>query len=334
MASSSLKKLFPCLRCAVLVVDSLRAAKTCDSCVTQFTVATPTQLDFSSPVVDGGGDYSDDTSPSFSRRRKPPRKPASKRAASETLTEEETKKKKKKKVRNNNNNNKLASPMSNRIWNEEDELAILKGLVDYRAKTGFETKIDWDAFYRFVGGSIHVKVSKDQLSSKIRKLKKKFLLHMEKINQGNDPHFTRSSDSEAFGFSMMIWGQTDAEFANMDKAHQSETQEEMFKEDEVVALIGNGTAKSDFDDGNGTAGKENDGNKDDDELCAVQDAFETMMSQGLSDYQKKLHVKKLMNLGTEKRRELSNEWKALCVEESKLNIKKLRFSANLAEAAN
>lgn len=72
-----------------------------------------------------------------------------------------------------------------------------------------------------------MKVSKDQLSSKIRKLKNKFLLHMEKINQGNDPHFTRSSDSEAFGFSMMIWGKTDAAFANnggMDKAHQSETQ--------------------------------------------------------------------------------------------------------------
>ncbi|XP_019097944.1 PREDICTED: GLABROUS1 enhancer-binding protein-like 2 [Camelina sativa] len=314
-------------------------------------MATPTQLDFSSPGVDGGYEDDDDTSPLSASlsRRKSQRKRSSKRAAaaSETVTvEEETKKKKRKKVKNSNNNNdKVISPMnSNRIWNEEDELAILKGLVDYRAKTGYHTKIDWDAFYRYIGGSIHVKVTKDQLSSKIRKLKKKFLDHMLDINEGIDPHFTRSSDSEAFGFSMMIWGENNAQLTNgagVDKPHQSENEEEV----EEVALIDNGAAKSDFDGKshheaiavdkitteNGTAGKEND---DDDELCAVQDAFETMMAQGLSDYQKKLRVKKLMSLETEKRRELSNEWKALCDEESKLSIKKLRFTAKLAEAAN
>ncbi|XP_019083809.1 PREDICTED: GLABROUS1 enhancer-binding protein-like 2 [Camelina sativa] len=309
-------------------------------------MATPTQLDSSSPGVDGGYEDDGDTSPLS--RRKPQRKRSSKRAAaSETLTvEEETKKKKRKKVKTSNNS-KVISPMnSNRIWNGEDELAILKGLVDYRAKTGFQTKIDWDAFCPFIGGSIHVKVTKDQLSSKIRKLKKKFLDHMLDINEGIDPHFTRSSDSEAFGFSMMIWGENNAQLANgggTDKPHQSENEEE-----EEVALIDNGAAKSDFVSKshheaiavdktttaeNGTAGKEND-DDDDDELCAVQDAFETMISQGLSDYQKKLRVKKLMSLETEKRRELSNEWKALCLEESKLSIKKLRFTAKLAEAAN
>ena len=121
----------------------------------------------------------------------------------------------------------------------------------------------------------------------------------------------------------------------------------MFEEDEEVALIDKGAAKSGKSPHeavvvvdkittkkNGTAGKESD-DDDDDVLCAVRDAFETtMMSQGLSDYQKKLQLEKLMNLGTGKRRELSNEWKALCVEELKLNINKLRFSAKLAEAAN
>ncbi|XP_020876220.1 GLABROUS1 enhancer-binding protein-like 2 isoform X2 [Arabidopsis lyrata subsp. lyrata] len=285
-------------------------------------MATPTELDFSSP----GGAGDDNT----------PRKRTSKRTASETVTAEETKKK-----------NKLASPMSNRIWNEEDELSILKGLLDFRAKTGLESKIDWEAFYCFVRGSIHVQVSKDQVLNKTKKLKKKFLNHMEKINRGIDPHFTRSIDSEAFGFSMMIWGKNDAEYTNgaTDKTYQNKSDEEMFKKDEEVALIDNGAGKSDFDGKspplkavvvdkittkNGTAGKEGD-----DVLCAVRDAFETtMVSQGLSDYQKKLQLEKLMNLGTGKKRELSNEWKALCVEELKLNIKKLRFSAKLAEAAN
>ncbi|KAL1206028.1 GLABROUS1 enhancer-binding protein-like 2 [Cardamine amara subsp. amara] len=291
-------------------------------------MATPKQLDFSSPGGGGGGDDSDVISPSLLSlsRGKSHRKLSSKRAASETVPEEERKKKKKKKTKTKEN---LASPTSNRIWNEEDELAILKGLVDYRAKIGLETKIDWDEFYCFVGGSIVAKVSKKQVLSKIRKLKTKFLVHMEKINEGNDPHFTKSSDSEAFGFSMMIWGKNEAQCANGGG-------EEMF---DVEHLNDNGAAKSDFDGKshheaitqNGTAGKKSD---EDYELCGVQDAFETMMSQGLSDYQKKLLLENLMNLETGKRRELSNEWKALCVEETKLNIKKFRFSAKLAEAVN
>lgn len=71
-----------------------------------------------------------------------------------------------------------------------------------------------------------MQVSKDQVLNKTKKLKKKFLDHMEKINRGIDPHFTRSSDSEAFGFSMMIWGKNDAEYTNgaMDKTYQNKSQ--------------------------------------------------------------------------------------------------------------
>lgn len=83
-----------------------------------------------------------------------------------------------------------------------------------------------------------------------------------------------------------------------------------------------------------TDGKESH-DEDDDELRVVEDAFETTILQGLSVWQRKLQLKKLrVNLGTEKINELSNEWKALCSEEVKLKIKKLRFTAKLVEAAN
>ncbi|KAG7572237.1 GLABROUS1 enhancer-binding protein family [Arabidopsis suecica] len=346
-------------------------------------MVSPKQLDFSSSG--GGGDSDDSLS-----RRKSPRNPPSKRAASDALeaeADEETMKKKKKKMKKKKKKT-VGPPLIVRIWNEEDELAILKGLVDYRAKTGFQSKIDWDAFYRFLGSSIVAKFSKEQVLSKIRKLKSRFLVHFEKINQGDDPKFTRASDSEAFGFSSMIWGQDDGEFGNddgMDKEHetpvngaaengiaqnesgeemlkeheetlnengatkitdngtarkaqQSESEEEMLKEHEdAVAntepLNENGAAKT-TDNGINENGAAKTTDNDDDELLAVRDAFEAVMLQGLSDYQKKLQLEKLMNLGTGKRRELSDEWKALCVEERKLNIKKLRFSAKLAEAAN
>ncbi|AEE81848.1 GLABROUS1 enhancer-binding protein [Arabidopsis thaliana] len=300
-------------------------------------MVTPKQIDFSSCV---GADNSNGT---LSHRRSPRNIPSSKRAAS--VAEEETMKKK---MKMKKKKKKLDPPLIVRIWNEEDELSILKGLVDYRAKTGFNPKIDWDAFCSFLGSSIVERFSKDQVLSKIRKLKRRFHVHSEKINQGNDPKFTRSSDSEAFGFSSMIWGQGDDD--GMDKEHEvngngaaenrtNESGEEMLKEhEEEVAntelLNENGAAKTTE---NGTSsGKErhDEDNDDDDELCAVQDAFEAVMSQGLSGYQKKLQLEKLMNLGNGKRRELSDEWKALCVEETRFNIKKLRFSAKLAEAAN
>lgn len=99
--------------------------------------------------------------------------------------------------------------------------------MDYRVKTEFNPKIDWDEFYRFVRGSIVAKVSKEQVWSKIKKLRKKFVAHLEKINQGNDPLFTRSTDSESFGFSMMIWGKNDDDDdfpdGDMDNANQIES---------------------------------------------------------------------------------------------------------------
>ncbi|KAL0866744.1 hypothetical protein Bca101_045862 [Brassica carinata] len=305
-----------------------------------------------------------------------------------------TEKKRKKKKR-------LASPVIKRIWNEDDELSILKGLVDYRVKTRNDPSFDWDGFFGFVAGSIHVRFSKEQLFSKVRKLRRKFVLHMERIDRGEDPVFTRLTDSQAFGYSSMIWGVNQAEVgAATEKAQEGETQscedEQMDNAghvndngDESCKLDGKGSEFANGvmenvvqieSDGNAfrecgrvsndepvkdngrvgdnepvnengaengkslhevgvektteykTDGKES---HDDDEVRVVEDAFETTILQGLSDWQRKLQLKKvMMNLGREKIKELSNEWRALCSEEVKLEIKKLRFTAKLVEAAN
>ncbi|WZZ65696.1 hypothetical protein YC2023_077066 [Brassica napus] len=272
---------------------------------------------------------------------------------------------------------KLASPVIKRIWNEDDELSILKGLVEYRVKTRHDPSFDWDGFFCFVQGSIHVRFSKEQLFSKVRKLRRKFVLHMERIDRGEDPLFTRLTDSQAFGYSNMIWGLNqaeaaangggtekapgdtqedepldnagrvndngdesskldgkDSEFADggMENVMQIESDENAFRENGRVSndepVNENGAEKVELD------GKESH-DDDDDELRVVEDAFETTILQGLSDWQRKLQLKKLMmNLGTGKRKELSNEWKALCSEEVNLKIKKLRFTVKLVEAAN
>ncbi|KAF2608952.1 hypothetical protein F2Q68_00044689 [Brassica cretica] len=192
---------------------------------------------------------------------------------------------------------------SSRIWNEEDELTVLKGLVDYQAQKGNEPKSNWADFYRFLGGSITGKFSKEQVLTKIRKLKAKFIASMQKGN---------TSKSEAFLLSKRIWG---LQNVSDQSANHTKSGEEMANHEPS----NNEVTKADFE-----------GN---DESWAVRDAFETMVSKGLSDYQKKLQLGKLMNLGSGKRRELSDEWKELCAEEVKLNIKRFKFSAVLAEAA-
>ncbi|CAN7127217.1 unnamed protein product [Brassica rapa subsp. narinosa] len=195
------------------------------------------------------------------------------------------------------------SSSSSRIWNEEDELTVLKGLVDYQAQKGIEPKSNWSDFYRFLlggGGSITGKFSKEQVLSKIRKLKAKFIASMHKGN---------TSQSEAFLLSKSIWGL-------LNESHHSTKSPEMDNHEPS----NNEVTEADFE-----------GN--DESSWAVRDAFETMVSKGLSDYQKKLQLEKLMNLGSAKRKELSDEWNELCAEEVKLNIKRLKFSAMLAEAA-
>ncbi|ESQ47438.1 hypothetical protein EUTSA_v10027771mg [Eutrema salsugineum] len=396
---------------------------------------------------------------------------------------------------------KKQKSMMKEIWNEDNELAVLKGLVDYRVRTMHEPGFDWDGFFDFIKGSIKAEVTKEQLLSKIRKLKRRFVVHMERITQGNDPLFTRFTDSQAFGYAKMIWDSAEDEVDNRssirEKALQNENGENAFKENEqvnndepvnkngkvppevvcmeeaeqtengegafkecdqvdkdaplnengksILEVVGmenaqqtegdnafkeneqaangepvningtsvpeavgmenaqqtengecsvkengqvgnaehvnengkslpeaqqvengecafkeNGQASNDEpvneneaeksnSDGKSlpeavgvdktaehkTDGNENHDNEDDaDDLCSVQDAFETMMWKGLTDYQKKLQIEKLKNIRTGKRKELSSEWKALCAEELNLNIKKLRLCANLAEAAN
>uniref|UniRef100_A0A1J3CU94 Mediator-associated protein 1 n=1 Tax=Noccaea caerulescens TaxID=107243 RepID=A0A1J3CU94_NOCCA len=287
------------------------------------------------------------TSESLSRRKSPRQRASASEAVVAGDVEEPQKKKSK--------TDKLASP-SNRIWNEDEEVALLKGIVDYRAERGLEPNADWDAFHRFFGDSMAAKFSKEQMRSKIRSLKGKFRTRIGKIKQGDKPIFT---EDEAFRYSNMIWGKNDSEIANQ-RENVEETveeedeqvaaanvqplnvaektdfgEEEEHIEDEQVAAVNvqpineeNVGARTEFDDGN-----DNDTDAAD-ESCTVRDAFETLVSQGLRECQKKLQLQNLMNLDAGKRREISQEWKALSAEEVQMEIKKLRFLAKLVEAAN
>ncbi|CAK8530414.1 unnamed protein product [Lathyrus sativus] len=87
--------------------------------------------------------------------------------------------------------------MHQRVFTEEDEIAILKGLAEFISKTGKDPMKDPDAFHNFVKKSIHADANSAQLKRKVRGLKLKF-----KANGS----FTKEHDKKAFELSKKVWG--------------------------------------------------------------------------------------------------------------------------------
>ncbi|GMJ05379.1 hypothetical protein like AT1G61730 [Hibiscus trionum] len=93
-----------------------------------------------------------------------------------------------------------------RLFSEDDEIALLRGMLDYSAKKGADPCADMNAFYDFVKKSIHTDVTKAQLMDKIRRLKKKFENNAGKGKQGEDRTFSKAHEQNAFELSKKIWG--------------------------------------------------------------------------------------------------------------------------------
>ncbi|XP_045789587.1 GLABROUS1 enhancer-binding protein-like [Trifolium pratense] len=93
-----------------------------------------------------------------------------------------------------------------RVFNEDDELAILEGLVDFTAKTGNDPAKYPTAFYDDVKKSIHFPVTLEQLKDKVRRLKLKFDNKMKSCKNGKTPTFSKPIEEKMFEFGKKIWG--------------------------------------------------------------------------------------------------------------------------------
>ncbi|KAG6717758.1 hypothetical protein I3842_04G116700 [Carya illinoinensis] len=91
-----------------------------------------------------------------------------------------------------------------RLWSEEDELAVLKGMIEYESKKGSDSYADMGALHEFLKRKLHVEVSKAQLMEKIRRMKKKYRTNFEK--GGEDMVFSKPHEHKAFELSKKIWG--------------------------------------------------------------------------------------------------------------------------------
>ncbi|XVF87991.1 hypothetical protein PTKIN_Ptkin19aG0013100 [Pterospermum kingtungense] len=91
-------------------------------------------------------------------------------------------------------------PLFQRVFTEEDEIALLQGIYDYSMEKEAEPSVDMNAFYDFIPNYIHIQVTKNQLSDKIKRLKKRF-----RNNQGKT--FAKGShEQKIFYLSEKLWG--------------------------------------------------------------------------------------------------------------------------------
>ncbi|KAK3133477.1 hypothetical protein QOZ80_6AG0537020 [Eleusine coracana subsp. coracana] len=95
-----------------------------------------------------------------------------------------------------------------RLWSAGDELVILRGLADYRAKRGVlpGSMHDVSKLHRHIGNELSVKVTTTQLSDKVRRLKKKYLQLAARTKKGRDPDFPIPQDQSVYDLGKKVWG--------------------------------------------------------------------------------------------------------------------------------
>ncbi|CAH8385156.1 unnamed protein product [Eruca vesicaria subsp. sativa] len=94
-----------------------------------------------------------------------------------------------------------------RVWTEEDEIAVLQGIIDFKNQTGSSPYDDKNALYDLVKKSVSFDVTKTQFLEKIRALKKKFDNNLGRgKKKGKDPSFSKDHDRKAFDLAKLVWG--------------------------------------------------------------------------------------------------------------------------------
>ncbi|KAL2232310.1 UNVERIFIED_CONTAM: putative transcription factor, partial [Sesamum indicum] len=125
----------------------------------------------------------------------PAKSTAAKRPAEEKETETKDAKKSKKKAepdtcekKSTDDSKKL---LFQRLWSDDDEIVILKGMIDYVTKKKSDQVTDLNAFHDFIKKNLHVDVTRTQLQDKIRRLRKKYENNKSKEKEGKDRTFSK-----------------------------------------------------------------------------------------------------------------------------------------------
>lgn len=270
------------------------------------------------------------------------RSAVTKRPLRENDTKESSKRAKKKAPEPNTNG--VASPedskksageekkLFQRLWSEDDEIAILKGVLDYKEKKGADPSTDAAAFHEFVKKSLHVDVSKNQLMDKIRRLRKKYHNNAGRGKKGKEPTFSKSHERKAYDISKKIWGPTEGNSGeNVEVAKTSEKRtskkssgkniSRSLEEELLVAspIVNKEAGKADIDGNPGDLSRSFNGMVRFDRNMSVAGLEEGMIKRGLELIEE------------DKRAELEERWKGIEMAELELFVKRTELIKDQAK---
>lgn len=212
----------------------------------------------------------------------------------------------------------------NRLWSNEDEIAVLNGMIEFKTMKGFVPNADMGRFHSFIKGKLKVDFSKDQLRTKIIRMKKRFVNALKKGDNGSDPVFSKPHEVMAFEISKKIWGgAVDGGVGGSNENVKKEIQ----KVEKDVVDEGKTVEKEKVGEGGGFWSKYPYLNASFDN---TKGAFPSLMAPvaGMSLLEERLSL-----IGSVKAKELDDKWKQLSVEETELSYKILMLMKEQVQLA-
>ncbi|KAI3698072.1 hypothetical protein L6452_31184 [Arctium lappa] len=145
----------------------------------------------------------------ISRYSPPPLKsPTGKRKASEIESETKESKIEKKEVATLGSENAgEKKQLFQRLWSEDDEIQLIKGMINYVENKGKDPIADVNDFHEFVKNSLNIDVNNGQMSAKVKRLKAKFMNNIGKIEQnGKVRSLSNPHEKKMYELSEKLWG--------------------------------------------------------------------------------------------------------------------------------
>ncbi|KAL4637410.1 hypothetical protein ACB092_03G074900 [Castanea dentata] len=93
-----------------------------------------------------------------------------------------------------------------RIWTNEDEIELLRGFLEFTTQRGSTNYNVTKEFYDQIRSKLQVEFNKNQLSDKLRKLKRKYKRVLERNYPDKEFSFKTAHEQATFEISRKIWG--------------------------------------------------------------------------------------------------------------------------------
>ncbi|KAM1512364.1 hypothetical protein PS1_024406 [Malus domestica] len=213
-----------------------------------------------------------------------------------------------------------------RLWSEDDEITILKGIIEFESKKGVAGNSNVARFLEFITKDLQVDLSTDQLveklTDKIRRLKKKH----QAGEDGEDSVFSKPHELKCLDLWKKIWGSEGNGIDSNAKGGKRKPPRKNNKvnNDMVLALpVSEVTVKKEVQKNVGNGGVKADPDDFWSKYPCLNGSLRTGNCAQSSDLTRLVIEKMPSLIGSSKAKELEERWRALQLIEMDLSVKKL-----------